>query len=113
MEVPITSDEILEIINSNEKVTVKEKMLARYKEKIEAELKQAQEEIYRNYRYCKKCGEYYRANTFEFRVVKEIRNVRTFHDLAEWGEDKYEDKECIIDTYTCPMGHKEEEKIIW
>jgi hypothetical protein len=100
--------EIDNIVKGSYKVTEKENMLSELKEKIDNEFKNAREEIHKGYRYCPQCGEWYKEKAFDNYSKTERRNICTFRDPCEFGEDKYEDKDCVVDYSECPMGHIEE-----
>lgn len=105
--------EIRSIIQGNFKVTEKIKLLSELHKTIDNDLREAGEQIYKGYKYCKHCQEYYRENTFENKAEHETREICTFRSLAEFDEDKYENKDCIVTYQICPMGHKEEINCQW
>lgn len=100
--------EIDNIINENLKVTEKLTKLNELEAKTKEEFKKAREKVKEGFCYCEKCGEYFRADTFKITQEYGIRNICTFHSLAEFDEDEYEDKNVLIETTECPLGHKTE-----
>ena len=104
---------IEEIVNGNYKVTEKQKMLNELKKQLLDEIDKAEEDIIKGYKYCPKCNEYYKEKAWETEYKRERRNVCTFHSLAEFDEDTYEDKNCLVTYSICPMGHKIEENVHW
>lgn len=102
-----------EIVNGNYKVTEKQKLLNEFKEQILEEIHKAEIEIKKGYKYCPKCGEYYKEKAWETEYKTGHREVCTFHSLAEFDDDTYEYKDCIVTYSICPMGHRIEDYVQW
>lgn len=94
--------DIEKIVNGNYKVTEKQKLLIEYKEKIDCALR----EVTNGYKYCPRCGEYYKINTWETENRKEERTVCTYRDAGYGDDDKYERLLCPVQYSICPIGHR-------
>jgi len=108
-----TIDEINFIVNGNYKVTEKQAMLYQLRKELNEKIDEAIEEVKNGYKYCSKCGEYYKEKAWETEHRTEMRKVCTFHSLVEFDDDIYEDKMCSVTYEICPMGHVFEEEITW
>lgn len=106
-------DVIEKVVNSNEKVTEKKRILKEMRERATTAINQAMDRVENGYKYCPKCKEWYREQAWETIYTNETREVCTFHDPCEFGEDKYENKECSIKIVICPIGHAIEEEVTW
>lgn len=100
-------------MNGSYKITEKQNMLYKLKQELNEEINKAVKEIEKGYKYCPKCKEYYKEKAWEIENKREKRNVRTFHSLAEFDDDTYEDKMCSITYEICPIGHIIEKNIVW
>ena len=105
--------EIQKILDENIKVSEKEQKLKKLEKEFSTQLTKAQKDIHKGFKYCKYCNEYYKEKAFEYSFKKEVKEVLTFHDLSDWGEDKYEKKDVLIKQAICPLGHTIEEEIIY
>ncbi len=88
-------------------------MLYKLKKKLNEEIDKAVEEVKKGYKYCPKCKEYYKEKAWETEHKTEKRKVCTFHSLAEFDDDTYEDKICSVTYEICPMGHVIEKDVTW
>lgn len=106
-------EQIDKIVNGSYKVTEKQNLLFKLQKDFNEEIAKAIEEVEKGYKYCPTCKEYYKEKAWETKYKMENRTVRTFHSLAEFDDDKYEDKICSITYDICPMGHIIESNVTW
>ena len=103
--------EIEQIVEGNYKVTEKLQMFSDLKEELLSQINDAESNLLKEYKYCPKCKEYYRNKVWDTEVKQEVREICTFWNHCEFGENDYENKLCTVTYSICPMGHKKEKNL--
>ena len=103
--------EIEQIVDGNYKVTEKLQMFSDLKEELLNQINDAESNLLKGYKYCPKCKEYYRNKVWDTEVKQEVREICTFWNHCEFGENDYENKLCTVTYSICPMGHKKEKNL--
>ena len=103
--------EIEQIVDGNYKVTEKLQMFSDLKEELLNQINDAESNLLKEYKYCPKCKEYYRNKVWDTEVKQEVREICTFWNHCEFGENDYENKLCTVTYSICPMGHKKEKNL--
>lgn len=101
-----------EIKNSNNTVKEKLDMLNNFKEDIKLSIAKAEEDILKGYKWCPKCKEYYRTDTYITTGENEVRNICTYRDAGYGDDDEWNDVAGLMVYEICPLGHKKEVKFI-
>ena len=102
-----------DILNGNYTVREKKELLYKFKNNINKEIKEVDKQIVDGFTYCPKCREWYRDKTWETDIIKEIRNICTYHDAGYGDDDRYEDVNCTVTYMICPLGHKIEKDMYY
>jgi len=105
--------EIDDIVNGNYTVLEKDELLTELFDRFRIEYENAKQKIVEGYKYCPKCKDYYKVKSWENYVKNETREICTFRDLTEFGQDQYECKVCAVKYSECPKGHKIEESAVF
>lgn len=99
-------NEIQEIIDKNITVTEKLTLLNKCKNHIEKEFDDADIVITQGYKYCPLCKQFYRELAWGQEFVNEKRMICVSSVLAEWDDEKYEEKDTTVLYDICPVGHR-------
>lgn len=102
------SKEIDTIINGDYTVNEKLKLILKYKEEMLEEINNALVEVKKGYKYCEKCGQWYKERAWEREELTEKREYCKFRPLAEWEDPEYAVGEFKVEYEICPLGHKVE-----
>lgn len=92
-----------DILNGSHTIAEKEKLIKTLSDSLS-------EEIKIGYRYCKKCGNYYREKAWDTCSETKTENVCVYEDPINSGGNDYEERDVTRHYSICPMGHKEEIK---
>lgn len=95
-----------EIINSEYKVSEKINLIDEYKSQVLKEIEEANMDVVKDFKYCERCKEFYRKNSWDIEYKNETRRVCTYKDAGYGDDDEYSNKEFRVKYYICPIGHK-------
>ena len=97
--------ELQNILNTNCSAAEKIEQIEAYKKKVLSEIEDALNIIYKDYKCCYKCKQYYKKSAWEHIEREENREYCSFRPLAEWESPEYKRGDFLVEYDVCPVGH--------
>lgn len=89
-----------DILNGSHTIEEKEELIRTLSSTLSKKIKVG-------YRYCKKCGNYYREKAWDTCYETNTENICVYEDPINSGGNNYEESVVTRKYSICPMGHKE------